>query len=417
MMLTKWKRKPRFSRLFRDTRGNFAIMTAVILPAAIATVGLAIDFSRALEARTSIQEATDAAALSAASALVGQNVTADGARQTAKNIVVDHMAALVLTGQETADEATAIRQDIADRTSVDIAESGTVQSGKTYNVTVSTYYDSATTPMLALIGQDSLRVAASSSSESTTEAKNAISMYLVLDRSGSMAWDTTTVNASQPTKTEYYDCSYRNGRYYVQRTCSRNVTNYITKIDALKTAATALFDQLDTTDPDHKYVRTGAVSYTDTMQTPTAINWGTNVTRNYVSALPEVPTGGTSSTDAMNKAYTLLSSSTEASSQKSGGNKSFTPYIIFMTDGENTGNSSNHNPSIDTKTLEVCTKARNAGIQIYSVAFMAPDTGKSLLKSCAGTGNYYEADEMNSLVAAFKAIGEKATLTATRLTK
>jgi Mg-chelatase subunit ChlD len=112
----------------------------------------------------------------------------------------------------------------------------------------------------------------------------------------------------------------------------------------------------------------------------------------------------------------MASSETTAQSQKN--NSKFSRFIVLMTDGENTGNSSTWNKSLDTKTLATCTSARADGITIYTVAFMAPTNGQALLKSCAGTtANYFEADDMDELVAAFQAIGEKASERSVLLTQ
>ncbi len=83
-----------------------------------------------------------------------------------------------------------------------------------------------------------------------------------------------------------------------------------------------------------------------------------------------------------------------------------------MTDGEN--NYAND----DTVTKQWCDTAKASKVQIYSVAFMAPDRGQKLLKYCASSSShYFEADEASDLVAAFKAIGERAAALASRLTK
>ncbi|MDI6837782.1 MAG: pilus assembly protein TadG, partial [Rhizobiaceae bacterium] len=61
--------------------------------------------------------------------------------------------------------------------------------------------------------------------------------------------------------------------------------------------------------------------------------------------------------------------------------------------------------------------AKTAGIEIYTIAFMAPDRGRALLQYCAtDTSHYFDAQNAADLVAAFKEIGEKATETMTRLT-
>jgi len=122
-------------------------------------------------------------------------------------------------------------------------------------------------------------------------------------------------------------------------------------------------------------------------------------------------------TDAMAKGYAALTASSEVTAQANKNNSEFTKFIVLMTDGENTGASGTWNAALDAETLVTCTAARKAGITIYTVAFMAPANGKTLLLACAGTtANYYEADNMASLVAAFKEIGKKAAEQSTRLT-
>jgi hypothetical protein len=49
---------------------------------------------------------------------------------------------------------------------------------------------------------------------------------------------------------------------------------------------------------------------------------------------------------------------------------------------------------------------------------MAPQRGQELLRYCASSSShYYEAEETAELVAAFKAIGERASAMISRLTK
>ncbi len=88
-----------------------------------------------------------------------------------------------------------------------------------------------------------------------------------------------------------------------------------------------------------------------------------------------------------------------------------------MTDGEMTGYSNSWNKGIDDKVRAACAQAKSDGITIFTVAFMAPDKGKSLLQNCASNKeSYYESSNMTDLVAAFGDIGRKAAKTQTRLT-
>jgi len=194
--------------------------------------------------------------------------------------------------------------------------------------------------------------------------KKPFSMYLVLDRSGSMLDPTTT----SYTTTCYLIPSIKWGPY--------NCTKRYSKIEALKLAVGLMVSQFNDIDPDKKYIRMGAVSYSDQRQSPTVLNWGTSAVQTYVNAL--VADGGTSSTGAFELAYTSVLLASEASAHLAkNGEKYPGKYIVFMTDGDN------NNSTDDTKTKAWCDKARTAKIRVFSIAFMAPDKGQALLKSCA----------------------------------
>jgi hypothetical protein len=82
-----------------------------------------------------------------------------------------------------------------------------------------------------------------------------------------------------------------------------------------------------------------------------------------------------------------------------------------------TGNSSSWNSSIDTRVRNLCTQAKDDGIKIYTIAFMAPTRGKALLNFCSsGNDFYYQPDNMISLIQSFGDIARKAAKTGTRLT-
>lgn len=93
-----------------------------------------------------------------------------------------------------------------------------------------------------------------------------------------------------------------------------------------------------------------------------------------------------------------------------------------MTDGENNyynGKSTSDSGKLsDAATKKSCDDARTAGIQVYTVAFMAPDAGKKLLSYCAtDASHYFSAEDATQLTAAFKYIGEKASQLSVRLTQ
>lgn len=392
-------------RLAHDRRGNFGLMTALILPVAMATVGIAMDVTQLMQVRSELQAAADSAALAAASALAGKGITDDEAKALARKFLVAQMANLSSNEGDQALENLSDELEESTLTTVERTPNGS--TGNTFDVNVTSGYTVSMNAFSRLLGQDSVHVSVSSSSQSSTESKNALSMFLVLDRSGSMAWITDDVQ-SYTTK-----CQNHTEENWYNANLKKTAPCYVSKIAALKTAVGQLADQLNEADPDEKYVRTAAVSYNDSTQKETALAWGTSAMETYVNNIPTVPTGGTASSGAMAKAYEKIMAASEITAHSDmNGQTDPGKYIIFMTDGANTYTSD------DTSTTTTCTNAKNDGVEIFSVAFMAPSKGQKLLSNCAtDASHYYDADDADELAAAFKEIGEKAALAATRLTQ
>jgi len=403
--------------LILDRAGNFGMMTAIALPVLLAAGGVAVDMANMVMTKNKLQDATDAAALAAASALASQGVTHAEAKRIALNFLKAQVTSTQSLDDSADDDASGEAPDdddaIANATSVDITETPTLGTGKSFKVAVGLDYPVPLNPMTRLLGKDSAMVSTASKAESSTQSKNALSMYLVLDRSGSMGENTSTVDSANPTYT--YDCSYYSGWKLIPRTCT--ASNYLKKIAALKLATADLLTQLKAADPAAALVRMGAVSYNNLMQTQTDLAWGQTAALAYVSAL--TATGGTDSSQAFKLAYTKLASSAEDSAHKNKNGQVPTKYIVFMTDGENNYfNNKSNDTSSDVETKKYCDKARTEKIEVYSVAFMAPARGQALLKYCATSDkHYFPAENAGELTAAFKYIGEKASELTSRLTQ
>jgi Flp pilus assembly protein TadG/uncharacterized protein YegL len=341
--------------------------------------------------KAALQNAADAASLAAASALASKGITNDQAVTLATNFITGQMANHM--DNPAAEKVKPF--NFSSCTHVNVNSRTTVGTAKKYNVTVQTCYEVKYSALSAFLGQSGGRVAVTSSTESSTESKNALSMYLVLDRSGSMAEYTDTVSGS-------YTCRYGRKSY----TCY----TYYDKITALRMAATSLMVKLGSADPDTTLVRTGSVSYNTDMQTANPLKWGEATTKTYISKL--TADGGTDSGLAFKTAYQALVASTENTAHMNKNGQVPSKYIVFMTDGDN------NYTTADTETKKWCDLARTDGIEVYSVAFMAPTRGKALLNYCATTSaHYFAAENADDLNAAFEYIGERATETATRLTQ
>jgi len=389
-----------FDRLRRDRGGNFGIMTAILLPVLIGTAGLAIDYSNAILSKRTLQEATDAGALAAATALANGTATNAAAAETiAKDFVSGQMANYL---------DTSAMDSIKAGTSVKV-DTSTTATSKSYKVTVNSSYAIPTTPLIGVLGYKTMNIGASSSTSSgTSDTKTALSMELVLDQSGSMGDKTSTCATYDGTKCK----------------------TYVIKIDALKKAASALFTALNTADPDHNLVRTGAYSYNNGLiykdakktqiKSMSGMVWGTATTSTYVNSI--TASGGTDAAEPMRQATLSIAKASDGSDVESQAhatkdNKIISRYIILMTDGEMTGNTGVWQKTYDQNVRDQCDATKLAGIKIFTVAFMAPDKGKQLLQYCASPGgNYYEAETMENLVASFTSIAKEATKALTLLT-
>ena len=391
--------------LFSNRCGSIGIAAAVTLPILLGAMGVALDYITMLNGQRALQDAFDAAAVSTAASMA----SGKSDKITAKAYAASFIMA------ELSDRLTAFEiEELRSKLSIDVTPTDTTVKS-TYDIQIKGGYTVSLSPFSRLAGFDELPISAGSASRSERSYKLALSMYVVLDRSGSMSFVTDTPDGSK-TKCPNYTAS--TWGYYPYLPSSSPC--YLNKVSALKQAAGALFDKLDeleAKDNTDKIIRVGEVSFTDTMQTPESIDWGTSRVRNYLNALPSYPTGGTDMTDGMDLAYQSLKSLSEVTAQATKGNVRFAKFLVLMTDGENTGASATWNPALDAETQNTCNSARAAGITVFTVAFMAPANGEALLKNCATTeANFYVAKDSQSLIAAFADIGEKAAERATRIT-
>ncbi len=388
------------SALFKDRRGNFAVMGAVMVPVLLATGGVAMDMTNMLMAKNHLQDATDAAALAASSSLVNQSLTQAQAKLQAAEFLKTQMLNWARSGMS-AEEIAKIEAALSGTSINIVEEKAALGNAKKYTVEVSAKFDLPLNAFTRLLGKESTEIGALSKSISSTEAKNALTMYLVLDQSGSMASLTTTKNPDQPTVI-----------------CGKKVCdNFLSKIAALKLATANLLTQLKIADPTSSLVRTGSVSYSTKMLPALAPDWGVTGVLSYVNALPA--SGSTDSSGAIETAYKALANNSEDSAHKNKNGQVPKKFIVFMTDGENNYyNGKSNDTGSDTATKKTCDNARTEGIEVYTVAFMAPTRGQNLLKYCATTtSHYFPAENAAELTAAFKYIGEKASQMAVRLTK
>ena len=400
-------------RFFSDTSGNFGIMTAILLPVLLGFAGAGMELANVMQVKADLQNTADSAALAAATEarLKEGALTDEQIKEIAKAFIASQ-----LEKNLTEEEKKAIEKN----SPINV---GTTEDtrGKTYTIETTINREIQLNPLLGLVGVKTLEVSATGTAKSTVNKGAPISMYLVLDRSGSMSFKTDTVDTKKTSCQNYTSDNW--GSYPNLKNTS---PCYVNKAASLKTAVGFLVATLNKADPTSalsggsQLVRTGASVYTHESYAAQAINWGTSGVVSYVDKnIPEFPSGGTDATSGLNAAYAALkkANTTEANAHKANKSESFERYIVLMTDGEMTGYSANWNSTIDQTVRNTCDTAKKDGIKIFSVAFMAPDKGKSLLQYCASNlDNYYAPENMEQIVTAFgeiarKAAGSIATLT------
>jgi Flp pilus assembly protein TadG/uncharacterized protein YegL len=368
----------RMRSLANDRSGAFAMMFAFSSVPILIALGCSFDYVQAVNTQRRMQSALDAALVASVKNIGSKDTDA------LKTQIANWIAA-----------------ESSPRDAYILNTNGVVIDTSTSTIKASV---SATVPttFLKIAGINSMPVAVSSAVIGGPDSisKNAFSMYLVLDRSGSMSENTNT----SYTTTCYSFPLLRLGAY----TCTKKYT----KIEALKLAVSSLMGQLATADPEEKYVRTGAVSYNAKMQTPSPLAWGESAALSYVNLL--TATSQTNSSTAMAEAYDSLTEddAEDKAHEAKNGDKDPEKFIVLMTDGANTKS------SYDDSTKATCDLARNNGVQVFTIAFMAPTQGQELLRYCASTSDdYFPAENTADLVAAFKLIGETSSKTIVRLTQ
>jgi Flp pilus assembly protein TadG len=91
--------------------------------------------------------------------------------------------------------------------------------------------------------------------------------------------------------------------------------------------------------------------------------------------------------------------------------------MVLMTDGENFADHRYSPTILDQNTLSVCSRLRDQGVLIYTVAFEAPPAGQSLMMNCASSPSHYFDSNVGGLMNIFAAIAANVVTQTLRLTE
>ncbi|MEM0899013.1 MAG: vWA domain-containing protein [Pseudomonadota bacterium] len=200
----------------------------------------------------------------------------------------------------------------------------------------------------------------------------ALSMMLILDDSGSMGW-------------------------WVE---DKDLGTWYTRTEALQAAMSSLMDHFERMDPTNQLIRTGVRTYASSNYNGKKhkIHWDQGKVRNIVNNHLR-SSGSTYAEKAMKWGFNQIKHSRELKEhQKKSGNVPKRA-LVLMSDGVL------HDAS---KTHKVCKQARDANIEVYTVAFLSYGNGEEILKQCSkDESKHFFAKDATELIAAFSKIGEE----------
>ena len=314
----------------RDVRGNFAIMFSVIVGILVLGVAVTIEISRMHGQKAAMQDMADTAALSGA--YIAKTDVA-GREKTVRENIKFHQKYVPDVGLAT--NAIVTFDDV----------------NEVVTVTIPRKFPSF---FSGVLGKEELAVSATTKVSYKSEAVDPVSIAFALDVSGSMGEFTNTGAV---------------------------------KIDVLQQSTKLLFNELEAASerPDllQESIRTGMTAYNTDIVRTAAMSAGWTHLENSVDAL--FANGGTNSAPALKNAYDQLK---DDRSRRKDQNPNFQShklreYVIFMTDGHNLGPNPGDGAIWNEESKAVCETMRADGIDIYSIAFTAPEIGQLLLLDCA----------------------------------
>ena len=318
----------RVKQYLKNTSGQFAIMFSVISALLMIGMVVAMDYSNMVRARAKIMAIADAAALAGATA-------ADLSETERRKVVQDFIDA------NGASFLPATLDGLPDIAFDDVNEEVRVR----INTQIPMFMGRA-------IGRKKAAVAGGSTASYIEKNVDPITIAFALDVSGSMG----------------------------------NLTsdNRI-KIDALKVSITDLFTEIESSIDEpgllDTALRTGMTTYNTAMVAQENMDWGWRHLGLSVDAM--TAGGGTNSVPALSNAYQQIldDRAFRKINDPDLNIATIRESVVFMTDGDN------NQPVWDDESLQICLNMREDGIEIYSVAFAAPDKGTVMLLDCASWDN------------------------------
>lgn len=435
-------RSHRLARRFAgDERGNIAVIFAVALVPIIGFIGAAIDYTRANNARSSMQAALDSTALwvskdDAAGNLTAAQVTAKaqayfnalyknkGADNIAVTATYNNNASLgqniVLTGSGT---ITTQFMKLAGFPNMNFNTTSTAAWGMTklrvalaLDNTGSMQFDgkmgALQTAAKNLI--DQLSGSAQNAGDvyiSVVPFANVVNLGTSFKNSGYIDWSSWSTRGS--VEEGNYCGSFNFGSIMKCGSSNNNTNNWngcvmdrgtstppgtISGPDVLVTAPTT----------SSYYFPADQSSFCPEQIMPLSYDW--SALKANINA--QTPAGSTNQPIGLVWAWQTLQQSTPFNAPAEDPNYTYKKAIILLSDGLNTkdrwyGDGGNYSPQVDDRQKLLCDNVKAAGIVLYTIQVnTGGDPESQILKSCAsGTSNFFMLTSANQVISTFNSIG------------
>lgn len=440
-----------FARFVRAEHGNIAVIFAIVLVPILSFVGAAIDYSRAVRARSAMQAALDSAVLMVSKDLSSGTITTSQ---------ISGKAQAYFTGLYTDTEARG----------VSVTTTYTAASGGTPATILMTGSGNITSHFLQIAGYPNLGFNTNSTS---TWGANLLRVALVLDNTGSMAQYnklTSLQSAAKSLVTQLSGLAVNNGDVYIsvvpfeidvnvgtsnvnaswlrwdlwdgknypnaaspwQTYCSggywmtmaqckgHNYNWSHTNSSSKSTWNGCVTDRDQNYDVSSTVPSSNATSFiADQDQScptapilPLTYNWGAvNSTINAMTAQ-----GATNQTIGLLWGWLSLLQQSPLNAPAESATSLYQHVIVLFTDGLNTGDRwygdfSNTSSQVDTRMSTLCTNIKNAGVTIYTVQIDTDSAGVSaVLPACASdSSKFFMLTNSSQIAAAFSQIGTSIT--------
>ena len=393
------------TRFARAERGNVAMIFALMLPVLLAAIGAAVDYSRAVNARSAMQAAADATALmisKEASTLTPEQVKSKA--QAYFNALYNHPE--------------------VGSVAFDAAYSANSGNGASVVVTAS---GSMQTDFMKLAGHPTVPLNVST----TTKWGNMrYRVALALDNTGSMNWDdkigqlkiatkkliddfyamagtnddiyisivpfskdvnvgTSNKNATWLRWTDYGYCSSYSSYLKTKTSCQNYGYTWVTNKNYWQGCVMDRDPDYDVSSTSPSSAVTGSMApaeyYTDC---PVSMMGMTSVKQSKQSLIDKVeamyPKGNTNQAIGLAWAWLTHATSGPFPAPAKDSNYTYVDVIILLTDGLNTQNRwTSSQTTIDNRQSTVCTNVKAAGMKIFAVQVATDgDPQSSMLKNC-----------------------------------